>query len=91
MITPHRPNTNADQIEVDMIDWSGCPDVERIPGKVSGQWIVVGTRILADGVVENVDAGVSLEELVTEVYPGLGLDRARRILAYARQHAPRPA
>jgi hypothetical protein len=24
-------------------------------------------------------------------YPGLGLDRARRILAYARQHAPRPA
>jgi uncharacterized protein (DUF433 family) len=91
MITPHHPDTEADQIEADMIAWSGCPDVERIPGKVSGQWIVVGTRILADGVVENVDAGVSLEELVTEVYPGLGRDRARRILAYARRHAPRPA
>ena len=33
--------------EATMIDWSECPDVERIPGKVSGQWIVVGTRILA--------------------------------------------
>jgi uncharacterized protein (DUF433 family) len=74
-----------------MIDWSQCPDVERIPGKVSGQWIVVGTRILADGVIDNANAGVLLEKLANEVFPGLGLDRARRILAYARQHAPRPA
>lgn len=35
------------------IDWSECPDVERIPGKVSGQWIVKDTRILADGIIEN--------------------------------------
>lgn len=74
-----------------MIDWSKCPDVERIPGKVSGQWIVVGTRILADGVIDNAKAGVPLKELATQVFPGLGLDRARRILAYARQRAPRPA
>ena len=41
------------------IDWSACPDVERVPGRVSGQWVVVGTRILADGVIENADAGLS--------------------------------
>ncbi len=28
-----------------MIDWSRCPDVERIPGKVSGAWLVKGTRL----------------------------------------------
>ena len=28
------------------IDWSDCPDMEQVPGRVSGQWTVVGTRIL---------------------------------------------
>jgi uncharacterized protein (DUF433 family) len=73
------------------IDWSQCPDVERVPGRVSGQWTVVGARILADGVIDNADAGVTPEELATEIFPGLGLERARRIINYARQHAPHPA
>ena len=74
-----------------MIDWTECPDVERIPGKVSGQGTVVGTRILADGVIDNAEAGVTPEELATEIFPGLGVERARRIINYARQHAPHPA
>jgi hypothetical protein len=45
------------------MDWSGCQVVEQVPGKVSGQWIVKGTRILADGVLENADAGYTPEEL----------------------------
>lgn len=69
------------------IDWSECPDVERIPGKVSGQWIVKDTRILADGVIENARGGVSLEELTTDVYPNLGIERAKRLIAYAHDHA----
>ena len=67
------------------IDWTQCPDVERIPGKVSGQWIVVGTRILAQGVIDNAD-DFSPEEIATEIFPGLGVERAKRIVAYARTH-----
>jgi uncharacterized protein (DUF433 family) len=76
-----------------MIDWSHCPDVERIPGKVSGQWIVVGTRILADAIVENAEDGLTPEVIADEIFLGLGVERARRIIAYARQHrhAPHPA
>ena len=70
------------------IDWSGCPDVEQIEGKVSGKWIVRGTRIMADGVIENAEGGVSLEELTTDVYPNLGIERAKRIIAYAHAHVP---
>jgi len=73
------------------IDWTGCDDVERVPGKVSGQPIVKGTRILADGVVVNAESGISPEELANEHFPGLGVERARRIIAFARQHAPHPA
>jgi uncharacterized protein (DUF433 family) len=72
------------------IDWSGCPDVERIPGKVSGQPVVVGTRILAQGVVDNA-YDYTPEELASEHFPGLGVERARRIIAFAKQHTPHPA
>ena len=69
-------------------DWTSCPDVERIPGKVSGQPIVAGTRILAQGVIDNAD-DFTPEEIATEIYPGLGVERARRIVEYARTHAKR--
>jgi uncharacterized protein (DUF433 family) len=69
----------------DEVDWSECPHVER----VSDQWIVRDTRILADGVIENTEGGVSLEQLTTDVYPNLGSERAKRIIAYARARAHR--
>ena len=67
------------------IDWSDCPDMEQVPGRVSGQWTVVGTRILAQCVSENMD-DASPEE-INDMFPGLGVERARRIIDYARQHA----
>jgi uncharacterized protein (DUF433 family) len=73
------------------INWTDCPDVERVPSRVSGQWVVKNTRILAQGVIDNIDAGVTPEELERDVFPGVGLERTRRMIAYARQHAPHPA
>jgi uncharacterized protein (DUF433 family) len=74
-----------------MIDWKDCPDVEQIPGKVSGQWLIKGTRILAQGVVDNAEDGFTPEQIADEIYEGLPVERARRVIAYARQHALRPA
>ena len=28
-----------------MINWSNCPEVESVPGKVSGNWVFRGTRL----------------------------------------------
>jgi hypothetical protein len=67
------------------IDWSDSPDVEQVPGRVSGQWVVKDTRILADGVVVSAD-DYTPGEIATEIFPGLGIERARRIVAYARAH-----
>ena len=71
------------------MDWSKCTDVERIPGKVSGVWLVVGTRIPVQAVLDNAD-DFTPEEIVAEIYPSLPLDRARRIIAYARRRADAP-
>ena len=72
------------------IDWSDCPDVERVPGRVSGRWVVKDSRILADGIIENFDAGASPEEIGEEIYDGLGAERARRIIEYAVSHVRQP-
>jgi uncharacterized protein (DUF433 family) len=70
---------------MDEYDWTDCPDLERVPGRVSGQWVVVGTRILASCVTDNMND--STPEEIDDMFPGLGVDRARRIIHYARQHA----
>jgi len=70
-----------------MIDWSVCQDAERIPGKVSGAWLVKGTRIPVQAVLDNADDGYSAEEMADTIYEGLPVDRARRIIAFARARA----
>jgi uncharacterized protein (DUF433 family) len=71
------------------IDWSQCPDVERVPGRVSGQWVVEDTRILAQSMIDNAE-DFTPEEIACEIYEGLGADRARLIIEYARWHAAHP-
>ena len=73
------------------IDWSKCADVERIPGKVSGQWLVKDTRIPVQTVLDHAEDGYSPEEIANELFPGMTPDQARRIISYARLHAPHPA
>jgi uncharacterized protein (DUF433 family) len=72
------------------MDWSGCDLVEVIEGKVSGKPIVVGTRIPADVIVSNFDAGSPLEE-IAENYPGVSLESIKRLLAYAEAKRMRRA
>lgn len=45
------------------IDWTECPLVEVVPGKVSGVPLVRGTRMPADGIVSNFQTGSPKEEI----------------------------
>lgn len=73
------------------MDWSRCPDAESEPEIVSGAWVVKGTRVQADSVIENYDEGFSPEEIVTDIFPGMTVEAVRRILTFAGRHAPHPA
>jgi uncharacterized protein (DUF433 family) len=35
------------------LDWSQCPVVESVPGKVSGAWVLRGTRMPVKTIFEN--------------------------------------
>jgi len=62
------------------MDWKDCPDVERIPGTISGAWLVKGTRIRVGDLLTNA-ADFTPEQIATETYEGLPVDRARRVTA----------
>lgn len=70
-------------------DWSKCEDVERIPGKVSGSWLVKNTRLPVWAILENADDHTP-EEIATEIFEGVTPETARRIIHFARSHASHP-
>ncbi|MBV9765128.1 MAG: DUF433 domain-containing protein [Acidobacteriaceae bacterium] len=45
------------------LDWSQCPAMESIPGKVSGAWVFRGTRVPVSAIFENLKTS-SIEEVV---------------------------
>jgi len=47
------------------LEWSRCPAVESIPGKVSGAWVFRGTRPPVSLVFENLEAGMTVAEIVS--------------------------
>ena len=63
------------------MDWSGCPYVEVIPGKVSGVPLVRNSRVQADAVLENHESGESVEDIAYNF--DLNPDDIRAVLAYA--------
>ncbi len=48
------------------LDWSQCPAVESIPGKVSGAWVLRGTRMPVSIIFENLDAGMTVDEVMEQ-------------------------
>ncbi len=72
------------------IDWAACELVERVPGKVSGQPIVRGTRILPDPIVRSFDRGESLED-IHEAWPSLSVDQIKALIAFAHARRGQPA
>jgi uncharacterized protein (DUF433 family) len=72
------------------VDWSACEDVERIPGKMSGAWLVKGTRLTVKAILENAD-DYTPEVIANEIFEGVEPDTVRRIIEFARQHAPHTA
>ena len=64
------------------LDWSQCPAVESIPGKVSGAWVFRGTRMPVSVVFENLEDGVTIDELV-QLYDGLTRDQVKAVLDFA--------
>jgi uncharacterized protein (DUF433 family) len=64
------------------LDWSNCPALESVPGKMSGAWVFRGTRIPAAAVFENLEDGLTIAEVVA-LYDGLTQEQVKAVLEFA--------
>ena len=71
------------------LDWSQCPAVESVPGKVGGAWVFRGTRIPVAAVFENLEDGLSIKEIV-EMFDGLTQEQVKSVLDFAAQSLSAP-
>jgi uncharacterized protein (DUF433 family) len=64
------------------LDWSQCAAVESIPGKVSGAWVLRGTRMPVSAIFENLEAGSNIDDIM-EWYQGLNREQIRAVIEFA--------
>jgi uncharacterized protein (DUF433 family) len=73
-----------------VLDWSKCPAVESMPGKVSGAWVFRGTRMPVAAVFENLEDGLTIDEIV-EMFDGLTREQVQAVLDFAAQSLEAPS
>jgi uncharacterized protein (DUF433 family) len=64
------------------LDWSQCSAVESVPGKVSGAWVLKGTRMPVSTIFENLEAGANLDDIM-EWYDGLDREQVKAVIEFA--------
>jgi uncharacterized protein (DUF433 family) len=64
------------------LDWSQCSAVESVPGKVSGAWVLKGTRMPVSAIFENLKAGASLDQIL-QWYDGLDREQVKAVIEFA--------
>jgi uncharacterized protein (DUF433 family) len=71
------------------LDWSACPAVESVPGKVSGAWVFRGTRIPVSAIFENLEDGLTIDQIVA-MFDGLKREQVVTVLDFAAQTLAAP-
>ena len=73
-----------------VLDWSQCSAVERTPGKVSGAWVVRGTRMPVSAIFENLEAGANIDDIL-QWFDGLNREQIKAIIDFAARSLETPA
>jgi uncharacterized protein (DUF433 family) len=70
------------------LDWSECAAVESFPGKLSGAWVLRGTRMPVTAIFENIEAGASINDLM-EWFDGLDREQVKAVIEFAARSLDR--
>jgi uncharacterized protein (DUF433 family) len=70
------------------LDWSQCPSVESVPGRLSGAWVFRDTRLPVSTVFENLEAGATIDE-ITEWFD-ISKEKVIEVLQFAARSVAAP-
>jgi uncharacterized protein (DUF433 family) len=71
------------------LDWSQCAAVESVPEKAGGAWVFRATRMPVSVVFENLEDGLTIDEL-TRLYAGLTREQVQSVLEFAARSLSQP-
>ena len=71
------------------LDWSQCSAVGSVPGKVSGAWVLKGTRMPVSAIFENLEAGANLDDIM-KWYDGLDREQVKAVIEFAARSLDKP-
>ena len=71
------------------LDWSQCPAVESVPGRLSGAWVFRDSRMPVSAVFENLEAGATIDEIVQWFH--VPKERVIEVLEFAARSLDAPA
>lgn len=71
------------------LDWSRCAGVERVPGKVSGAWVLRGTRMPVATIFENLEAGANIDDIL-KWFDGLNREQVKAVIDFAARSLEAP-
>jgi len=72
-----------------LIDWSQCPVVESVPGKMSGAWVLKDTRMPVSAIFENLEGGASIDDIM-EWFHGLDRLQVQQVIEFAARSLDKP-
>ena len=67
-----------------MTDWSNCPGVESVPGRLSGAWVFKDTRLPVSALVGNLAEGATIYDFI-EWFGGAEESEIRAVLEHVAQ------
>ncbi len=67
-----------------MLDWTQCPAVERVPGKVSGAWVFKATQVPVRALFENLEDGATVNQFLAW-FPGVTREQVEAVLEHAER------
>ena len=70
------------------LDWSQCPAVESVADRRSGAWVFRGTRMPVATVFENLEAGLSIEEIIEQFH--VTREQIQAVLEFAARSLDAP-
>ena len=71
------------------LDWSQCPAVESVPGKLSGAWVFRGTRMPVATIFENLEDCMTIDEIVEQF--DVTREQVAAVLEFAARSLEAPA
>ena len=71
------------------LDRSKCSAEESIPGKVSGAWVLKGTRMPVSAIFENIEDGANIDDMM-EWFDGLEREQVKFVIHFAAFSLDKP-